>query len=107
KLDEAIAAYRRAIEIKPNYPEPHNALGRALQNQRKLEEAIAEWRKALALDPNLRSALWNLSAVLANGHDPKLRDPREAMELAKKGIHLGERGGGWQTLGWAYYRAGA
>ena len=30
KLDEAIAVYRRAIELKPDYPESYNNLGNAL-----------------------------------------------------------------------------
>ena len=41
KLEEAIAAYRRAIGIKPDYAEAHCNLGNALKDQGKLEEAIA------------------------------------------------------------------
>jgi tetratricopeptide (TPR) repeat protein len=48
-----------------------------------------------------------VAALLANGPDPKLRDPREAVKLARKGIALEGHAGWWQTLGWAYYRTGA
>src|SRR5262249_34271757 len=42
-----------------------------------------------------------------NGRDRSARDPRQAIELAKKGIVLREHAGWWQVLCQAYYRAGA
>ena len=39
KLDEAIAAYREAIRLKPDYAEAHYNLGIALRGQGKLDEA--------------------------------------------------------------------
>ena len=41
KLDEAIAAYRKAIELDPKYARAHCNLGNALRKQGKLDEAIA------------------------------------------------------------------
>jgi tetratricopeptide (TPR) repeat protein len=73
---------------------------------RKLDQAIAEFRQAVALDPSSAASIWCLSALLANGADPKLRDPQRAVELAKWGIALQGHAGWWQTLGWAYYRTG-
>jgi len=52
KLDEAIAAYRKAIQIDPNYANAHNNLGFELCKQGKLDEAIAAHRKAIQIDPN-------------------------------------------------------
>ena len=40
KLDEALACYRRALELRPDYAEAHNNLGNALRNQGKLDEAV-------------------------------------------------------------------
>jgi tetratricopeptide (TPR) repeat protein len=34
KLDEAIACYRRALELKPDFAEAHNNLGNALERTR-------------------------------------------------------------------------
>ena len=41
RFDELIDLLNKAIEIKPNYPEAHNNLGVALQEQGDLTAAIA------------------------------------------------------------------
>ena len=46
-LDEAIAEYRRAVEIDPSHGWTHSSLAAALREQGKLDEAIAEYRAAL------------------------------------------------------------
>ena len=46
QLDEAIAEYRAAIRITPDFAEAHSSLGVALAGQGKLDEAITEIRKA-------------------------------------------------------------
>ncbi len=60
KLDEAVAAYRKALELKPDYAEAHNNLGLALMNQGKLDEAVTAYRKALELEPDHANAHNNL-----------------------------------------------
>ena len=50
---EAVACYRRALELKPDYAEAHNNLGNALKDQGKLDEAVACYRRALELKPDL------------------------------------------------------
>ena len=52
-LDEAVACYRRALELKPDYAEAHSNLGIALQDQGRLDEAIACYRRAMELKPDL------------------------------------------------------
>ena len=64
KLDEAIACYRRAIELDPKFALAHNNLGVALQDQGKLDEAIACYRKAIELDPKCAPAHSNLGDAL-------------------------------------------
>ena len=64
KLDEAIAAYRQAIDIKPDYAEAHSNLGIALADQGKLDEAIAAYRRAIGIKPDLAEAHSNLGSAL-------------------------------------------
>jgi superkiller protein 3 len=60
KLDEAIAAYRKVIQLDPQNVYAYNDLGNALKDQKKLDEAIAAYRKAIELDPNFGFAHYNL-----------------------------------------------
>ena len=46
-LEEAIAEYRQAIRINPNFLEAHNNLGSLLKQRGDVEEAIAEFRHCL------------------------------------------------------------
>ena len=64
RLDEAIAAYRRAIAAAPSFAEAFNALGIALQQRGDLVAAIAHYRAALEAKPDYASACGNLGAAL-------------------------------------------
>ena len=64
KLDEAIAAYRQAIRVKPDFADAHSNLGLALQEQGKLDEAIAAYRQAIGIKPDLAEAHSNLGNAL-------------------------------------------
>ena len=64
KLEEAIAEFRAAIRLKPDYAEAHSNLGIALRAQGKLEEAIAEYRAAIRLKPDNAEAHDNLGIAL-------------------------------------------
>jgi len=50
-LDEAIAEYRHALAVKPDFPEAHNNLGNALWERGRIEESIAAYRQALQIRP--------------------------------------------------------
>ena len=64
--DAAIAEYRLALEIKPNYFEAHNNLGTAMADLGRVDEAIAEYRQALNINPNYVDAHFNLGMALAS-----------------------------------------
>ncbi|NQE36836.1 tetratricopeptide repeat protein [Microcoleus asticus] len=83
KLEEAITAYRKAIEIDPNFAWAYNYLGLILQNQGKLEEAITAYRKAIEIDPNYTNAYNNLGLILQN--QGKLE---EAITAYRKAIEI-------------------
>jgi tetratricopeptide (TPR) repeat protein len=59
-----VAAYRKALAIRPDYPEAYNNLGNTLRAQKKLGEAVAAYGKALALRPDFPEAYNNLGIAL-------------------------------------------
>ncbi|MFH1278384.1 MAG: tetratricopeptide repeat protein [Candidatus Eisenbacteria bacterium] len=48
--EEAMAEYRRSVEIDPRYSVAWNDIGLLLYHQGKIEEALETWRKILAYD---------------------------------------------------------
>ena len=61
KYDEAVAAFRRVITLKPEYADAYNNMGNALKEQGKLDEAIAAYNKALSINPDYADAYCNKS----------------------------------------------
>jgi len=86
KTDEAIAEYRKAIELDPRHAWPDNNLGFTLSGQQKTDEAIAEYRKAIELDPSLALPHKNLANILREQGKTEEADAedRKAAELGAK-----------------------
>ncbi len=53
-MDEAIACYKKAIELDPKLAKAHYNLGDALSGKGQVDEAIACYKKAIELDPKSR-----------------------------------------------------
>jgi tetratricopeptide (TPR) repeat protein/serine/threonine protein kinase len=107
KLDEAVAAWRKAIELDPSNLAAHSGLAAVFDSQEKVEEAIACYRKLIQLNPRSWYSNHRLAWLLVTCADRKLRNPAEAMKLARKSIELAPRHGpSLRTLGVAQYRAG-
>ena len=66
-LSDAVAHYRKTVEIDPSDLNALNNLGNALTALNLLDEAVARFRKALELDPNDAPAHLNLGNALAAG----------------------------------------
>lgn len=60
-LEEAIDAYRRALELDPSLAAAHTNLGRAEYQRGHTEEARKHFERALALDPDQAEARYNLA----------------------------------------------
>ena len=61
KFDAAAAALRKALELRPDYAEPHKWLGEVLERQNRPAEAIEQYQRALAAEPNdrpIQMKLW-------------------------------------------------
>jgi protein O-GlcNAc transferase len=65
KFDEAVAAYRQVIGIKPDFAAAHCNLGLALAAQGKLDEAVAAYRRAISIKPDFTEAHSNLGNALS------------------------------------------
>jgi tetratricopeptide (TPR) repeat protein len=52
KNEEAVKTFRKAIQLKPNYPEAHLGLGQALVNLKKWTEAVPSFQQAIRLKPD-------------------------------------------------------
>ena len=83
QLDEACAAYREAIRLKPEFAEGHYGLGNALIRQGKLDEAIAAYREAIRLKPDYAEGHYGLgNALKGQGKlDEAIAEYREAIRL--------------------------
>ena len=81
KIDEAIEAYRKAMELDPKDAKPHGNLGALLCDVLgDYEGAAACFRKAIELNPKLVTAYSNLSKAL--GHDGKWSEAIAAHKTA-------------------------
>ncbi len=64
RLEEALAAFRRAQAAAPADPDPHNNEGLVLRRLNRPEEAERAFRRAIALDPTDPLAANNLGTTL-------------------------------------------
>jgi tetratricopeptide (TPR) repeat protein len=62
--DEAMAHYRRAIDLAPDYAPAYNNLASALRAAGQLDAAIAMYQRALALRADFPDAHYNLANAL-------------------------------------------
>jgi len=130
EMDNVVPHHRQAVQILeplvvkfPNQTQyrrqlvrSHYALGITLTITGKWTEVESHYRQAITtaapladqtVDP-IPSCHNNLAWVLATCPDGKLRDPKRAVELARKAVELAPKDAGiWNTLGAAEYRAGS
>lgn len=83
RRNEAIAEYRKAIKITPQYPDHYFILATALLLEGKAEEAAKEYRKTLELRPDFPFAHTNLGMALQ-----KMGRFEEAITEYKEGLRV-------------------
>jgi tetratricopeptide (TPR) repeat protein len=81
QVDEAIACYRKALQLDPNVAQAHNNLGNALQAKGQVVEAIACYHKAIDLDPKHIGFRTNLAQA------ERLAAAREKLPAFQKGSY--------------------
>ena len=75
RLDEAIAAYKRAITLNPLDPKTHYNLGVAFSKKRQWDQVIESYRRCLDLDADDLNARYNLALIFER---MKMTDEAEA-----------------------------
>jgi superkiller protein 3 len=85
KLDEAIAAFRKALTFAPNAPEIHNTLGTTLRQKGDMEGARAEFQEAARLNKiksNAQAATFATNTGIARLREGKLDEAIERFQAA-------------------------
>ena len=96
KHQKAIDDYTEAITIDPTYAHAYNNRGTSWSKLGAYEKAIADYRRSIALNPKHSFAQNNLAWLLATCPNPEIRDPIEAMHLAKAANNLNKND--WHVL---------
>ena len=79
----AIANYKKALRLDPDYIKAHYNLGKALVKQKDFQEAAAHYRETIRLSPNHPAAHNNLGIALSLAENPEeaIIHFREAIRL--------------------------
>jgi len=83
KMDEAVAEYREALRLRPDFAEAHCGIGSVLNNKGEVDEANVEYREALRLRPDLPEVHFGLGYALQfrGKVDEAILKYREALRL--------------------------
>ncbi len=112
--DEAVAQFRRAIELQPYHFDPHYQLARVLHKQGQIDEAIAEYQQTLRYRPGYptvynplaellqkRGRIEEAIAVCVEGTS---LHPQDAVLFCNLGV-LFDKAGRWQESAQAFRKA--
>jgi tetratricopeptide (TPR) repeat protein len=83
RLDEALAHYRKSLELQPTDVLAHDGMAGVLIAQGRLDEAMPHCQRALEIEPNLAMAHNNLGNILARRGqlDEALAHYQKALEI--------------------------
>ncbi len=92
-LDRAIAVelLRSAVAERPADPQLQLGLGRLLAATGADRDALAAYREALALRPGWADAGNSLALLLATANDRQVRDPEQALRIARDLVAASDR----------------
>ncbi|MEZ5291651.1 MAG: tetratricopeptide repeat protein [Vicinamibacterales bacterium] len=102
RLEDAIARYRRAIEIAPGYAPAYNNLGVALRASGRTDEALAVYREGLTRNDDYPDLHYNLANALLAVN----RSAEAAEHLRKAAAGRPDSAGAHNNLGLALAEQG-
>jgi tetratricopeptide (TPR) repeat protein len=83
---EAVQAFRKSLELMPDWPQVYNNLGNAYVLSSDYETAIMEYTQALKLKPDWPEVCYNLARAYALGYNKA-----EAINWLKKSLDLNKQ----------------
>ncbi len=94
---------QREIEKTPDNPLLYSTLGDLYYSDNNYAETIQAYKQSLMIDPNNTHALNNLAWLYATCEVESFRDPKKALELAKRAVQLEESPHILDTLAESFY----
>ena len=82
-FDEAIESFNKAIDMDPDFAEPHNSMGLLYMKAENAEKAVESFRESIRLDWRFTDAYLNLASLYLEMHD----NPA-AIKVLKKLVRL-------------------
>ncbi|MCA9801485.1 MAG: tetratricopeptide repeat protein, partial [Cyanobacteria bacterium HKST-UBA02] len=64
KNDEALAKWKRAIELDPGFASAYYNIGQLLESEKKLDESLKYYARAIAIDPRMADAYYCAGSLL-------------------------------------------
>jgi serine/threonine protein kinase/tetratricopeptide (TPR) repeat protein len=105
-FDHLVAQFPDVPQYGPDRRQTYFHLASVLTTLRKTEEAAGVYRSALEVDSRDPTELDDLAWLLVTYPDARLRDPPQAIGLAKQAVELDpQTARHWRTLGVAQYEA--
>ena len=82
-LTEAITCLRRAIALRPDFPQAYFNLGNVFSKQDNLSEALTSLEQAVALKPDYTEAYYNLGIIMRDQgrFEAAIENYRQALKL--------------------------
>jgi tetratricopeptide (TPR) repeat protein len=102
-LEAAIVDYDRAIKLDRRNALAYNNRGLARMESGQFDAALGDYEKAIQLDPDLALAFYNRALLRLECPDPAIRDPKKAVESARRSCELT----GWKDLSYVNTLAAA
>ena len=88
RVDEARDKLESALRIDPTNPDTNYHLALVYEVTGNSSRAVTHYRLSLKMRPNFAPAANNLAWILVISEDRRIRNPREALKLARRAASL-------------------